>query len=105
MPPYFSGNLRHVDSVCEVIGVWGVRALVRNRNMAGRYQGYHSFPNKAGSIEIFWRADGWCWWSRAPGRPPEGEPIGPFLTSTEAYLNASGGAMLIPRPAPLPNYW
>ena len=94
-----------MDSVCEVIGVWGVRALVRNRNMAGLYQGYHSFPNKAGSIEIFWRADGWCWWSRGPGRPPEGAPIGPFLTSTETYLNASGGAMLIPRPEPLPNYW
>ena len=43
----------------------GVRALVRNRNMAGLYQGYHSFPNKAGSIEIFWRADGWCWVSRS----------------------------------------
>ena len=75
MPPSsFLGNLPHVDSVCEVIGVWGV-ALVRNRNMAGLYQGYHSFPNKAGSIEIFWRADDRCWWSRGPGRPPEGAPI------------------------------
>ena len=71
----------------------------------GALPGLPRFPNKAGSIEIFWRADGWCWWSRGPGRPPEGAPIGPFLTSTEAYLNASGGAMLIPRPEPLPNYW
>jgi hypothetical protein len=79
------------------IGVWGVRALARNRNMAGRYQGYHSLPNNNGTIEIFWRADGW-WWSRRPGYPAEGAPIGPFLTSTDAYLNARGGAPLIPAP-------
>jgi hypothetical protein len=78
--------------------VEAVRSL-RNQTMAGRYQGYHSL--NTGNIEIFWRADGWWWWSRAPGYPPEGALIGPFLTSTEAYLNASGGAVLIPRPARL----
>jgi hypothetical protein len=66
-------------------------------NMAGRYQGFHSL--NTGNIEIFWRADGWCWWSRAPGCPSESAPVGPFLTSTDAYLNANGGACLIPRPA------
>jgi hypothetical protein len=59
--------------------------------MAGRYQGYHSFPNNTGSIEIFWRADGWWWWSRARDCPPNGVPSGPFLTSSEAYLDARGG--------------
>ena len=67
--------------------------------MAGRYQGFHSL--NTGNIEIFWRADGWCWWSRAPGCPSESAPVGPFLTSTDAYLNANGGACLIPRPARL----
>jgi hypothetical protein len=69
--------------------------------MAGRYQGYHSIPNNTGSIEIFWGADGWWWRSRTRGYPPHGAPIGPFLTSTEAYLNASGGAVLMPRPTSL----
>jgi hypothetical protein len=68
------------------------------KKMAGHFQGYHWFPNKTGSVEVFWRADGWWWRLRAPGCPPEGAPIGPFLTSTDAYLNASGGAVLMPRP-------
>ena len=68
-------------------------------NMAGRYQGFHSL--NTGNIEIFWRADGWCWWSRTPGCPSVSAPVGPFLTSTDAYLNANGGACLIPRPARL----
>jgi hypothetical protein len=65
--------------------------------MAGLYQGYHWFPTKTGSVEVFWRADGWWSRSRAPGCPPEGVAVGPFITSTEAYLNASGGAVLMPR--------
>ena len=85
-------------ALVRLSGSGGVRALARNRNMAGRYQGYHSLPNNNGTIEIFWRADGWWWWSRRPGYPAEGAPIGPFLTSTDAYLNARGGAPLIPAP-------
>ena len=73
---------------------WVVRGVI---NMAGRYQGFHSL--NTGNIEIFWRADGWCWWSRAPGCPSVSTPVGPFLTSTDAYLHANGGACLIPRPA------
>ena len=69
--------------------------------MAGRYQGYHYLPNNSKSIEIFWRADGWWWWWRVTGDSPDGAPIGPFLTSTEAYLNAGGGALLVPRPTTL----
>ena len=73
--------------------------------MAGRYQGYHSIASKTitskkASIEIFWRADGWWWWPRNPDYPPHGAAIGPFLTSTEAYLNANGGAALMPRSMP-----
>ena len=80
-------------------GSWGCGRSLAINKLTGRYQGYHSLPNKTGSIEIFWRADGWWWWSRAPGCPPEGALIGPFVTSTEAYLNASGGALLMPRPS------
>ena len=32
-------------------------------------------------------------WLRAPGCLPAGEAVGPFLKSTDAYLNASGGAV------------
>jgi hypothetical protein len=42
------------------------------KQMTGRYQSYHYFPSKIGSIEIYWRADGWWWRSRSSGRPPEG---------------------------------
>ena len=83
-----------------VIGGLGVRALTRSRTMAGRYQGYRSLANQKGSIEIFWRGDGWWWWPRKPDYPPHGAPIGPFVTSTDAYLNASGGALLMPRCMP-----
>jgi hypothetical protein len=65
--------------------------------MAGRFQGYHNVPNNR-MIEIFLQGDGWWWWPRADGRPPDGEPVGPFITSTEAYLNASGGTVLMPSP-------
>ena len=86
-------NLPYIDCVCR-LGL--ARGVI---NMAGRYQGFHSL--NTGNIEIFWRADGWCWWSRAPGCHSESAPVGPFLTSTDAYLNANGGACLIPRPARL----
>jgi len=66
--------------------------------MEGHYQGYHWFPNQTESVEVYWRADGWWWRLRVPGCPPKGAPIGPFLTSTDAYLDASGGAILVPRP-------
>jgi hypothetical protein len=61
--------------------------------MAGRYQGYHRFRDKNGeeygSFEVFWQS-GWFWRQRSPGSPPDGEAVGPFTTSTEAYQNARG---------------
>jgi hypothetical protein len=83
-------------SAVGVLGGCGHRLAIKQ--MAGRFQGYHYFPSKAGSIEIYWQADGWWWRSRSAGRAPEGAPVGPFITSTDAYLNASGGAVLIPTP-------
>ena len=67
---------------------------IRNRpayepNLAGRDQGYHRFPNSTESFEVFWRADGWWWWTRAADSPPKSEAVGPFVTSAEAYSNAT----------------
>jgi hypothetical protein len=57
--------------------------------LTGRYQGYHRVPASTGVFEVFWRARGWWWWLRAPGCAPKGEAVGPFLTTTEAYSNAT----------------
>src|SRR6476620_8219604 len=78
-------------------GDQGARAHARDVSMAGRFQGFHQFP-KNQNVEIFWQADGWWWWSRAPGSHPGSKPVGPFTTSTEAYLHARGGALLMPCP-------
>ena len=58
-------------------------------NSAGPYQGYHHFPDSTGSFEVFWRADGWWWWTRAADSPPKSEAVGPFVTSADAYSNAT----------------
>jgi hypothetical protein len=62
--------------------------------MAGRFQGYHRFRDKNGeeygSFEVFWQQKGWFWRQRSPGSPADGEAIGPFTTSTEAYQSARG---------------
>ena len=91
----FTGSALGTFRTSIAFATWVLRGGYHN--MAGRYQGFHSL--NTGNIEIFWRADGWCWWLRAPGCPSESAPVGPFLTSTDAYLNANGGACLIPRPA------
>lgn len=60
--------------------------------MAGRYQGYQRIRNEDGEeyFEIVWKQNGWFWHLRSPGSAPEGETIGPFTTSTEAYQDARG---------------
>ena len=61
--------------------------------MAGRYQGNHRFRNEDGkeyeSFDVFWQQNGWFWRLCSPDCSPDGEAIGPFNTSTEAYQNAS----------------
>jgi hypothetical protein len=80
-----NNSSRH-SGIGDSIGGCGAR-IRKAINLAGRYQGYHRFLDETGTFEIFWRADGW-WWSRAP-LAPQGEAVGPFLTSTEAYSNAT----------------
>ena len=59
-------------------------------------QGYHCLRNGDGEkyFEIFWQQTGWFWRPGSPGSAPEGEAIGPFTTSTEAYQNAMSHPML-----------
>ena len=55
--------------------------------MAGRYQGYHIIPDGDGhvSFEVFWQLGGWFW---RPMLRLNGEAVGPFTTSTQAYQSA-----------------
>ena len=68
--------------------------------------GFHRFVDREGnlygSFEVFYvsygkgskyaaaniDSVGWYWWSCQPGCMPDGEPIGPFNTSQEAFDNA-----------------
>ena len=65
--------------------------------MAGRYQGYHLFRDVDGesrrSVEVFWEHNGWFWRPRFKGRPADGEAVGPFTTSTQAYESAKRSAV------------
>jgi hypothetical protein len=55
-------------------------------------------PLTGASIEVFYSdrtletfgrgGSGWFWWSRQRGFPPEGQPVGPFATSSTAYRHA-----------------
>jgi hypothetical protein len=74
------------------------------------YTGYHQSHDiddpesePCGSFEVFivpnpnWAMDqdteydpGYYWWACSPGCLPDGEPIGPFETSAEAYHDAQG---------------
>ena len=64
--------------------------LRRGRSeVAGRYQGRHVLRDMGigeRRIEVFWQHAGWFW--RRVDRPNQGDPVGPFTTSTEAYESA-----------------
>jgi hypothetical protein len=70
------------------------------RTMAGRCQGYHLFRDEDGesrrSVEVFWEHNGWFWRPRFKGRPAEGEAVGPFTTSTQAYKSAKSSGQRSP---------
>ena len=52
--------------------------------MAGRYQGRHIIPEaeRQVSFEVVWQNAGWFW------RRADGEAVGPFTTSSQAYQSA-----------------
>jgi hypothetical protein len=57
--------------------------------MAGRYQGYHFIRDKDDEaylgFEVYWQHNGWYW---RPLLTLDGEPVGPFNKSAEAYQSA-----------------
>ena len=57
--------------------------------MAGRYQGYHFVRGEGDegylSFEVDWQQEGWFW---RPLLRLDGEAVGPFTTTTQAYENA-----------------
>ena len=96
------GNLYNLEGVAAQSGSRGCGRRLAIKQWRGAIRGTTTFQTNSKSIEVFWRADGWWWWwSRVTGHSPDGAPIGPFLTSTEAYLNARERAFLIPRPTRL----
>lgn len=36
--------------------------------------------------------DGWYWWACQPGCLPDGEPVGPFATESDAITNCREGS-------------
>ena len=44
------------------------------------------------SVEVFWEHNGWFWRPRFKGCPADGEAVGPFTTSTQAYESAKRSA-------------
>lgn len=62
---------------------------------ASGYHRFHSMEGDAyGSFEVFWGSptmelvDGWYWWVCFPCCLPDGEPIGPFASSSAAMYDA-----------------
>lgn len=57
------------------------------------------YPGQHGSFEVFYSNGtgdetsehgwprGWYWWSCQPGCLPDSDPVGPFNTAKEAYLD------------------
>lgn len=58
-------------------------------------EGYHAFLGGVGSFEVLWMdeqdshwPEGWYWQACFPGCLPDGEPLGPFNSSTAAWKDA-----------------
>jgi hypothetical protein len=82
-----------------------------NKNEKAGYHQFNGFADETphGSFEVFWYEPseqvqegskipdepsepleaGWYWWACFPGCMPDGEPIGPFTTSTDAFNDAN----------------
>jgi len=83
-------------------------ARVEEAKVKDSRAGYHQFltpeDETYGSFEVFWCDEGttfknpegetyggagWYWWACHPGCIPDGDPIGPFASSIEAYYHAA----------------
>ena len=67
--------------------------------MAGRYNGYHSIHREEIEgylrFEVFWQNAGWFW---RPLFQLDGEAVGPFTTSGQAYQSAVTAYESVARP-------
>lgn len=60
------------------------------------FMGYHSFKSEDGveygAFEVYWfddgQVDGWFWHACFPGCLPDGEAMGPFMSSRAAFKDA-----------------
>jgi len=60
-------------------------AQFRKKPMAGRCEGFYFFCDEYVGFEVFWQQEGWFW---RPLLTLDGEAVGPFTKSTEAYQTA-----------------
>jgi hypothetical protein len=67
--------------------------------MAGRFQGYHAIRREETEghmrFEVFWQNAGWFW---RPLFQLDGEVVGPFTTSSQAYESAVTANETVVRP-------
>ena len=67
--------------------------------MAGRFQGYHVIRREEVEgymrFEVFWQNEGWFW---RPLLQFDGEAVGPFTTSSQAYQSAVAANDTVVRP-------
>ena len=67
--------------------------------MAGRYNGYHTIRREEIEgylrFEVFWQNAGWFW---RPLFQLDGEAVGPFTTSSQAYQSAVTADESVARP-------
>jgi hypothetical protein len=61
--------------------------------MAGRCMGYHNVGYLR--FEVFWQNEGWFW---RPLLQLDGEAVGPFTTSSQAYQSAVEANDTVVRP-------
>jgi hypothetical protein len=74
----------------------GIRGI---QPMAGRYNGYHTIRREEIEgylrFEVFWQNAGWFW---RPLFQLDGEAVGPFTTSSQAYQSAVAANDTVVRP-------
>ena len=66
--------------------------------MAGRFQGYHAIRQETDGhlrFEVYWQDAGWFW---RPLFQLDGEVVGPFTTSSQAYESAISAIETVVRP-------
>ena len=86
----------HLGIVYEVPLVREIEKMAERMDYSK--DGFHPFPSGFGSFEVFWNDSndfgetGWYWWPCFSGCMPDGEAVGPFPNSIEAWEDARGAS-------------